>query len=541
MMYYDHLMALVTTTVNGEILAPVTNVPAVGTVTFKILTELRDTVTNIVYSPQTFTATLDLLGQFSIVLPYTDNADITPVDWTYWVYVDTDVWTELFYISLPTTLGDPVDFADLTPISSGDGSDCTPDGTACAPISVVGQIAALQAELDSLELIVAALQVDVAANTADIIIIQGQIVVIQGQIAALQAADIALDLAKVNRSGDTMTGDLIINADLTVTGITTTSYAGITGDITEMMSTALGTGVISGGVLSINVNPTLIDISAMVGYIVDYNSSAPITPTNPSLVKVSTPAQVGLALTGPPTQLATWWLVDSAGTFIQQAFGPTNIQNRTHIVLGATPRVGGVIIVAQSIPTVLSQIPNQLVDLMQGLGPFSTTGNILSANGANLTVNKTAGTLFIRAFSQISAYQNPNASTLPAQIPCTFRRATATTVLAPLQTTIDVGNYDPAGLGVVTPVGGGANTSTNFRIYGFGTAGITDQIAVQYGQNTYSSLANAVAGIGSGNYIPNPAFAAGALLGWVTATRTAVDLSNVTQALFTPAARFAAP
>lgn len=270
MMYYDHLMALTTTTVTGEILAPVTNEPAVGTVTFKILMELRDTVDNIVYSPQTFVATLDVLGQFSIVLPFTDSPDITPTGWQYWVYVSTDVWKELFYIELPTALGDPVDFADLIPLSSGDGSDCTPDGTACAPISIIADIAALQAEVDALELVVdgilvdvAALEITVAANSAAITVLQGQITVVQGQITVIQGqittlqgqvatnttdiatlqgqvatiqgqitviqgqittlqgqvatntTDIATNAAnialKVAKAGDTMTGDLIIS------------------------------------------------------------------------------------------------------------------------------------------------------------------------------------------------------------------------------------------------------------------------------------------------------------------------------------------
>jgi hypothetical protein len=73
-------MALITIPVHGQILAPVTNVPAVGTVKFRILQELQDIVDNITYSPVTFTATLDLNGEFTINLPTTDNPDITPLN-----------------------------------------------------------------------------------------------------------------------------------------------------------------------------------------------------------------------------------------------------------------------------------------------------------------------------------------------------------------------------------------------------------------------------------------------------------------------------
>lgn len=203
-------MALVTVTVHGEILAPDGLTPAVGFVRFRTLHELRDTVANIVYAPDEWVATLDINGEFTIVLPTTDNPDITPLDWSYQVWVQTDVWREGFFIQLPFSVG-VVEFADLIEISTGDGSDCTPDGTACAPISILATIAELEADLAALQAELDALELDVAANAAAIVIIQGQIAVIQGQVAALQAADLALDAAKVNRSGDTMTGDLIIS------------------------------------------------------------------------------------------------------------------------------------------------------------------------------------------------------------------------------------------------------------------------------------------------------------------------------------------
>jgi hypothetical protein len=141
-------MALNTIDVHGEILAPVTNVPAVGTVQFRIRHELRDTVDNIIYSPITYTATLDVNGEFTITLPVTDDPDVTPLDWSYWVYVDTDVWNpDPFYLQLPSALGPVAEFADLLPLTTG---SCTPDGTACAPISVIGEVDALAADLAAL-------------------------------------------------------------------------------------------------------------------------------------------------------------------------------------------------------------------------------------------------------------------------------------------------------------------------------------------------------------------------------------------------------
>lgn len=141
-------MAIVSVLIDGEIRDPDTLSPAVGTITFKSLTELRDTVANIVYEPGTWVETLDVNGQFQITLPSTDSPDVTPTGWLYQVYISTANWRRSFYISLPAALAPQVDFADLIEID--DPGSCTPDGTACAPISIVAQVEALQAEIDEI-------------------------------------------------------------------------------------------------------------------------------------------------------------------------------------------------------------------------------------------------------------------------------------------------------------------------------------------------------------------------------------------------------
>lgn len=134
-------MAVVTIAVQGEILDLDNSTPAVGTVTFRTLTELRDTAANVVYEPATYTATLDGLGQFSLDLPATDSPDVTPSGWLYQVHISTTTWRSTFYISLPATLAPSVDFADLPPaIPTSSGVD----GSAYAPFSLVARVEALE-------------------------------------------------------------------------------------------------------------------------------------------------------------------------------------------------------------------------------------------------------------------------------------------------------------------------------------------------------------------------------------------------------------
>lgn len=480
-------MALTTVTVHGIILEPVTNVPAVGTVQFNTLIELRDVVDNIVYAPMTFTATLDLNGEFTIVLPATDNPDVTPLNWVYQVWINTDILNAVQYFQIPFSVG-ITEFADLTPL---DFDPCVSQVPASTPI---------------------------APSDYDLF---------------------------VRRAGDTMTGNLIINANLQVSGdahvdgTITGTYGGETIDAMQAMVGFMSTSVMSGGEFTPNADPTKVDISPMTGVIVDWNSSIPFAPTNPGLVQVTYPGTTALT---PAFAPFTYYLVNSAGALVQQATRPTPTQRRQMVFLGLTLTQGGIIVVDQTIPTIPSQMNNQLVDLMDGLGPFSTVGNVLSPNGANLSINKSAGTLFARGFSQVPTYEDPHNATLPVQTPMNFRHITALVGSAgPLTTLLNVTQYDPNGLGVLTPVGGGANTSTNFRIFGFANNTVNEQILVQYGQNTYASLAAAVAGIGGGNFVQQAATLSGALLGWISVTRTATNLSDPTQAVFTKAPKFATP
>ena len=478
-------MALTTVTLHGQILDLDGLTPAVGTVTFKTLVELNDIVDNVTYQPSTFVATLDVNGEFTIVLPATDNPDIVPLNWIYQVYISTGTWRATEYVQLPFAPG-TTEFADLERL----------DYDPCA--QVVGGV-------------------PTPPDNPNLYVL---------------------------KSGDTMTGNLIINANLQVSGSASASYEGVQGDIMRLISTALSTGVTSGGEFTPNADPTKVDISAATGWIVDYNSTGIIGPANPMITYISIPAQIGITPTvGVPTGV-TWYLVDTAGTLIQQATLPTPEQRRTHLVLGATAQAGGVVVVDQTLPVIQSQPANQLVDLMEALGGFRINGGRVTPNGVNLNMNVAAGTLFVRAFSQVPDYQNPHHSHINAQTPIQYRRITALAGSAgALVNALDVANYDPAGTGVVTPVGGGANRTTNFRVWAFGSNNTADQILIQYGQTAYNTLADAVAAIGTTSYIVNPTAAgSGVLLGWISAIRTATNLSDPLQAVFTsPAGKFATP
>ena len=304
----------------------------------------------------------------------------------------------------------------------------------------------------------------------------------------------------------------------------------------------LSTGVATGGELDIATN-TSITINALVGYVADVNE---LTSAVPALTKVDRPTQVVPLDAGSLARSITWWLMDSAGVVIQQAAIPSPVQRRTHIALGVSLFDTGLgqLVEVQTQPVILGQPANQLADLMDAIGPLSLSGNLLSANGVNLSFNKSAGTLFSRASNHFAAgvlTDNPHISPSPAQAPATLRRIIRTSVIPtpPPVLTIDPTNYDNAG--VLTLVGGGVNTSTVQRVWLFATNVSTAQIAVQYGQQTYSSLTQAVQSLGVEPYVPAPVTGVGALIGYIAVIRTATNLSDPTQAVFIRAGKFPSP
>lgn len=305
----------------------------------------------------------------------------------------------------------------------------------------------------------------------------------------------------------------------------------------------LTTGVASGGELNISATPKAVDIEPVVGYVVD---NTELTSAVPTIVKVDVAAQTVL-LDGPAqARSITWWLYDSTGAVIQQATAPTPQQRRTHIVLGISFYDTGLaqVIEVQTLPVILAQPGNQLADLMDALGAFSLSGNLVTPVAASLSIDKSAGTLFSRASNHFAAgvqTDNPHISPSPAQTPATFRRIlrSASTPTPPPVTTLDPTRYDNGG--VLTLIGGGTNTASIQRVWLFATNVTTAQIAVQYGQATYPSLSAAVAAIGTEPFTAAPVTAVGALIGYIAVIRTATNLSDPTQATFVRAGKFSTP
>ena len=340
------------------------------------------------------------------------------------------------------------------------------------------------------------------------------------------------NVAKVN--GISVSGTPAYGQSITASNATTATWRIPPGQFAS-------TGTLSGGVMTVNGgNPAAFDITTTSAYIVDYVTA----PAAPVITPVTIASQT-ITLSGAQlTRNVNWWLSDSAGTITAQATPPSPTQRRTSIPLGVTwSTIGsGAIFNIETAPTVLNQPTVNIAALAYALGSFNSSGNIISANGANLNINKSAGSSYSFGFNYASGgANNPNFITNPVETAATFRYVTQlTNSVSATRTTLDVANYDVGG--VITAIPGGGSTSAIHRVFLMPSGVAGAQIIIQYGQANYSSLANAVAAIGIESFIINPDIDGfGVLLCYIACTKSATALNNTGNTTFRTAQRFALP
>lgn len=336
-------------------------------------------------------------------------------------------------------------------------------------------------------------------------------------------------VAKVN--GVTVTGTPTFGQTLRATTGTASSWG--------FLPNTISTGILTGGVMTINVTNSF-NITQATCYIADFTTS----PTTPTVTQVTVAAQTVTLGASQTTQVVNYWYADSSGIIQSQTTPLTPVQRCTRILLGVTWSA----LSTGNIFFILPQgvIVNQPVATTNGipaaLGPFTMSGGVTSANGANLNINVSASTMFGASVGYYAnGANNPNQLSTPAETPATFRYVTQLASSESTTTTaVDVTHYDVGG--TITLVPGGGSTSTNQRVFLLPSGTSGSQVVLQYGQTTYGSLAAASAAIGTADWIMCPDLDNLAVfLGWISVEKSATTLNNTGQALFKAAQKFAKP
>ena len=327
----------------------------------------------------------------------------------------------------------------------------------------------------------------------------------------------------------TSTGEIYVNINNEDENIT----------LTDIERNILEGNVISTGLYEFTgmttASTTTFNIAPLKGWLVKNTYEY---ATLPDVLNLIYTGGTNISVTNIATADSTYILITSALTVTQQTTFPTPQQRRENIYLGKVnhPNRTSILNINNTVDYDVSPM-SALRDLWSPI-KYINQGIIPSPNGANLSFNTSAGTLWGNGINWHNNQLNPNSVSISGKTPASFNYRTQTGGTSSSVTVIDPTKYDVGG--VITSISpAGSNDATNQRIYLYPT-GI---INVLYGQTRYATLSEAVAAIQSETFIPYPnAETTGILIGVISVRNDIVadgqPLTNPDYAKFTLVSKF---
>ena len=330
------------------------------------------------------------------------------------------------------------------------------------------------------------------------------------------------------------------------------NYTTTTGDVTavnfygnwdgipnDRLIENLQTGILYGGIISKNVsNPSKFDITAGAGIIVNTGASLTAMP-NPVVTNVTWSAQTAVTITNLASADETWVSINSSGNILQQTSAWTDTQYESQIPLGALVHPDrSTINIAKAYPHVSYGQPSQMDPFIRAFGPLKLSGYDISANGANLQVNKSAGKAYAMGRNYPTDPNNPNIVTDTDANPVTtvyrwYRNGSGgfTTVV---NSAVDPTKWDD-NTGTLHTVSGGQYTVQRL----FALPNQPSVMGVYYGRQTYNSIESAQANIQYETFSENDSTATqGVFLGYLIVRGNTTALNNTSNAKFIAAGLF---
>ena len=289
--------------------------------------------------------------------------------------------------------------------------------------------------------------------------------------------------------------------------------------------------VLDGGTLSINaLDNTKFDISAGVGAIVDNFTDT----ENPTCTKFEWDTIEAIPVTDLTTAGSTWVYIDSDGVVYQRTLPLTEEQQLDFLYLGILIHTNQSNLNAVSPITSPCIAPAaRLNTFMRTIGPL-TKGVLYSANGANLLLNKSAGTTAFPGLNFFNSKKLPDLLETPGRtaepLLYTYRDGSGSFTFAP-SAEIVPGQFDN-GSGTLANVQN--NRYTIQRLY-HETSSLTT--VVEYGQNVYNNLVDAAAALFTETHVSNPALAEVPLRAYIICRS---NVTNLTAAIADGTARIIA-
>lgn len=296
-----------------------------------------------------------------------------------------------------------------------------------------------------------------------------------------------------------------------------------------------GTGLFNGGEMSINaLDATKIDIAAGLGVVVDNYTN----PEIPNVIHITWPDLVGVDVEFLASDFGSSIAIDRTGQITQFPASGGDIDKRDNVFLGILGHSNLTTVTSiASAPTPGYDQTHMLIDLADALGLVNKSGNIYSANGTNLKINKSAGQVYAVGYNHANSAKQPNVTTDAASTATSFftgyRDGLGGFTVGAAITDVPVANYDDnSGTLAAIPA---SDPWTIFRIVYFPAI---DNHVMLYGQNLYKTQKSAEAAIFGEAFDLAPEVSNGIIRAYLITKNVTTDLSDLAEARFIEANLF---
>lgn len=310
------------------------------------------------------------------------------------------------------------------------------------------------------------------------------------------------------------------------------SWNGQTGSI-SYSSINESTGILFGGQMSGVVGGTTFSVAAGVGQVVGYTfGSGGVTAT---ITQVTWDNYSGLTLANLTASDFTRVYIDSNGDLQQQTAPFTHADPLDKIIVGTVSHIDrSTIALVTNKQIAAYDYPHKVFELYNAFGPIKANGLVVSANGANLSLDRSAGEALVLGSNYISNYEEPDGTDVAAEtladIARIYRDGSGDFIYdtnsLSFYSVVDPGYYDDNS-GTLQVVNN--NQYTIQRMYMF--PNLQNVIMVYYGRVVYNQYSDALNGIQDEVFDEAPITAQNAvLLGFLIVRGGATDLSTTNDA-----------
>ena len=263
----------------------------------------------------------------------------------------------------------------------------------------------------------------------------------------------------------------------------------------DRLTEILPTGILNGGELS-KANSTQFTIQAGDGTINILNKTVGSDP-HPEIKKIEwiTSTITVFNLDSNDTEQKNAWIyVNESGTISQQATPLTSAQKNSNILIGAAIHANGVVQFTRTFPRTAYNNVSQINEFVDLFGPLKKSGHKISANGTNLSIDRSAGVAFALGRNYSTDPENPSTISDSSKSACSIHRYyydgtsnhTKDTNAGVGYAVLDPGYYDD-GDGTLAAVQ--SNKWSVQRFYYFPTS--TNIVVAYYGKATYNDIVTA--------------------------------------------------